>query len=142
MHFSMLITGSLAAVTPVLASPIQPTEPLLEVGHVTLRNGTVYPLQETGIPDIRVITFDKENDYFVRPITYHVEENYVCKFFEESSRGVGPVIGEWKGPADGEFGDNWAAFYMCWHIAKSANIVFATTSPIAASAQSRAPFRL
>jgi hypothetical protein len=35
----------------------------------------------------------------------------------ESTRGVGPLIGEFKGPVDADFGADWAVFYECWHVA-------------------------
>jgi hypothetical protein len=35
--------------------------------------------------------------------------------YSESSRGIGPLIGEFRGPVWGEFVKSWAAFYECWN---------------------------
>jgi hypothetical protein len=85
---------------------------LREVGCVTV-DGKNYELSITGVPNIRVITDDRKDGYYIRPDSYHVTAGHVCKFYSEATRGVGSLIGEFKGPVDASFGADWAAFYEC-----------------------------
>jgi hypothetical protein len=87
-----------------------------ETGHITSDQGKVYQLENTGHNNVRVITRDRKDGYYIRPISYYVESEYACNFYSESTRGVGYLIGEFHGPVGGEFGSHWAAFYECWGI--------------------------
>jgi hypothetical protein len=72
------------------------------------------------VPNVRVITSDRKDGYYIRPVSYHIAADHICKFYLESTRGVGGLIGEFKGPVDAGFGADWAAFYECWHLALAA----------------------
>ncbi|KAF1837242.1 hypothetical protein BDW02DRAFT_595745 [Decorospora gaudefroyi] len=116
MRFSTLV-GAYLVVASVLASPIETADRQLhEVGHVTDADGKGYQLTDTGVPNIRVITSDRKDGYYIRPVSCHVEPDHVCKFYSESTRGIGYLIGEYKGPVDADFGIHWAAFYECWEV--------------------------
>jgi hypothetical protein len=64
---------------------------------------------------VRVITNDREDGYYIRPVRYYVAADHVCAFYKEATHGVGGLIGEFKGPVDASFGADWAAFYECWN---------------------------
>jgi hypothetical protein len=76
------IFGALVvAAISVFASPIQSGEVVQSaVGNVVDAQGKVYELQNTGTPNIRVIT-DKINGEFVRPVSFNVASMYTCKFY-------------------------------------------------------------
>ncbi|KAG9186642.1 hypothetical protein G6011_09750 [Alternaria panax] len=87
-----------------------------EVGYVTDGEGKVYQLEITGHQNVRVVTSDRKDGYYIMPISYHVEPAHACNFYSEATRGIGYLIGEFKGPVDADFGKSeWAAFYECWN---------------------------
>ncbi|KAF1841091.1 uncharacterized protein K460DRAFT_198485 [Cucurbitaria berberidis CBS 394.84] len=120
MRLPTFIASVFVAATPIVATPIQSLS-LAEgpPGNVFDANAKIYSLKDTGIGNIYIIT-DKIDGYFMRPVSFHVEQDYVCKFYSESTRGIGSLIGTYEGPLDGTFGDDWAAFYQCSQIAGKA----------------------
>ncbi|KAL1792108.1 hypothetical protein ACET3X_009859 [Alternaria dauci] len=105
MHFSTILSA-LAFAAAAVAN---------EVGYVTDSEGKAYQLDITGHKNIRVITSDRKDGYYINPTSYHVEPAHACNFYSEATRGVGYLIGEFQGPVDADFGsNNWAAFYECW----------------------------
>jgi hypothetical protein len=85
-----------------------------DVGCVTDGEGKVYQLEVTGHNNVRVITSDRKDGWYINPTSYHVEAAHACNFYSEATRGVGYLIGEFQGPVDADFGSHWAAFYECW----------------------------
>jgi hypothetical protein len=87
-----------------------------EVGYVTDSEGKVYQLDITGHNNVRVISSERNDGYYIQPTSYHVESAHACNFYSEATRGVGYLIGEFPGPVEADFSSNiWAAFYECWN---------------------------
>ncbi|CAA9958665.1 hypothetical protein CFE70_002180 [Pyrenophora teres f. teres 0-1] len=115
MYLSTLLAGA-CVIASTFAAPVQTSESCVqEAAHVTGPEGQVYQLHNTETNNIRIITPDRKNDYYVRPNSYHVASDHTCKFYSEATRGVGHVIGQFTGPLDAVFDSTeWAAFYECW----------------------------
>ncbi|EUC33424.1 hypothetical protein COCCADRAFT_44672, partial [Bipolaris zeicola 26-R-13] len=64
--------------------------------------------------EIKMITDDRQKDWFVRPICWNIEKGYTCSFYEQSMSGHGPLIGQYEGFSDSWFGSEHAAYYKCW----------------------------
>jgi hypothetical protein len=87
------------------------------IGHVADNMGNIYQLNNTGHNNVRVITLDRQDGYYIHPVSYHIESStHACNFYSESTRGVGYLIGEFQGPVDADFVGDWAAFYECWDV--------------------------
>ncbi|KAF2856444.1 hypothetical protein T440DRAFT_485539 [Plenodomus tracheiphilus IPT5] len=108
--------------TAVFCTPVRPTLNVRgDPGLVTDAAGKQYALYDTGDSNIRVIT-DKINGEFMKPVSYIINSNHICKFWSEATRGVGYLIGEFKGPVEAEFGSHWAAYFECWDVTKAVNV--------------------
>ena len=121
MHISVLITGMLVAAMSVLATPIHTVEVVPGLaGNVVDHNGTTYMLHDTESDNIRTIT-EKIKGEFMRPVSFHVEQSHVCRFYSEAIRGVGHLMGEYEGTYEGNFSD-WAVFYECHDLDPSSTV--------------------
>ncbi|KNG51303.1 hypothetical protein DDE82_003068 [Stemphylium lycopersici] len=128
MRLSTLILGACTAIA-AFASPIQTGGLSNGVAHVVDEDGKLYELENTGHSNVRVISKERKNGYYVRPISFHIEPAHVCNFYLESTRGVGSLIGQYAGPMDAEFGVDWVAFYECWPVGLEARSPAPTYSP-------------
>ncbi|KAL6708400.1 hypothetical protein ACN47E_002663 [Coniothyrium glycines] len=122
MCMPYVLAAVLALAASTKASPLLFNESAHgPVGHVADAQGKVYTLRDTA-PDIRVIA-DKVDGQFVRPTIFDIGPEHTCNFYSESTRGVGYLIGQYKGPASGTFAQkDWAAFYECWKNTEEAEV--------------------
>ncbi|KAH7096064.1 hypothetical protein FB567DRAFT_587340 [Paraphoma chrysanthemicola] len=111
MRLSLLAVTALFAVA--FGAPAPPEEVASAVaGSVVTNKGVTYEMQDLG-QEIRAFAGKVDDGEYPHPVTYKVNEGFECRFYLESSRGVGAPIGEFTG--SGDFGNNWVAFYACWH---------------------------
>ncbi|KAH9865877.1 hypothetical protein J1614_009464 [Plenodomus biglobosus] len=113
MKLATLITTLLLSsilTTATRNPPLSTIFPNSNPGHVTDATGTQYALSTTGHNNIRVITANM-NGAYMKPISYSINAHHVCKFWNEATRGVGYLVGEFAGPVEAGFGQHWAAFF-------------------------------
>ncbi|KAF2131795.1 hypothetical protein P153DRAFT_383884 [Dothidotthia symphoricarpi CBS 119687] len=132
MRFSSIIAGVFAVATVVQSSPVTKYTPFYDTCGSVIDNTTkVYVLQNRGWGEPHAIG-DKHDGYYPMAATFHVDGGYACKFYNEATRGIGSLIGQYYGLTDGNFGDNWAAFYECWKVKEGDEITsdaITTTDP-------------
>ncbi|KAI4695702.1 hypothetical protein J4E81_006030 [Alternaria sp. BMP 2799] len=116
MQFPTMLSTLFIFASVLTSSIAIAAEALPPVAHVTDCNGKTYMLDTTGQNNIRVITQDRADGYYIQPVSYHVDSGTTCNFYSESTRGVGYPIGKYYGPVDGDFVGDWAAFYECWDV--------------------------
>ncbi|KAH7080609.1 hypothetical protein BKA63DRAFT_247935 [Paraphoma chrysanthemicola] len=107
----------LLAITALVAVAFGAPAPSEEVAHtvagsVVTNKGVLYEMQDLG-QEIRAFAGKVDDGYYPHPATYKINEGFKCRFYLDSTRGVGTLIGEFTG--SGDFGNNWVAFYACWH---------------------------